>query len=322
VDQNLAPKAQQVQYAFCCSHKPSLIMNGMDLRHLSYFVAVAEEGSFTRAARRLYVSQPALSQRVRKLEDELGARVFERRGRDVELTEAGRALLEGAYGMERAIEAAREAAGVGVGRLRVGFVEYANHAVLPEVLGVFRRLRPDAQLEYREGCTAEQVGALREGEIDVGFVGLPVADSSGLLLQRVARVELMAALPEGHRLATRRAVALAELAEERFLLFPREFNPGYYDYLVGRCRGAGFDPEVVRGEDPRPYSRATLDRMVASGLGVDLHVPAASHPNSAPPPGVVLKPLSGTAPALELAAAWRRGIGLRSCASSSEWCGK
>jgi len=224
----------------------------MDLRHLSSFVAVAEEGSFTRAARRLYVSQPALSQRIRKLEDELGARLFERRGRDVELTEAGRALLEGAYGMERAIEAAREAAGVGTGRLRVGFVEYANHAVLPEVLGAFRRLRPDAELEYREGSTAEQVGALREGEIDVGFVGLPLEDSSGLLLQRVARVVLMAALPEGHRLATRRAVSLADLAGERFLLFPREFNPGYYDLLVGRCREAGFDPEVVRGADPRP----------------------------------------------------------------------
>ena len=281
-------------------------MSAMDLRHLSYFVAVAEEGSFTRAARRLYVSQPALSQRVRKLEDELGARLFDRRGRDIELTEAGRALLEGAYAMQRAINAAREAAGVGAGRLRVGFVEYANHAVLPEVLGAFRRLRPDAQLEYREGCTAEQVGALREGEIDVGFVGLPLEDRTGLLLERLARVELMAALPEGHRLATGQAVALAELADERFLLFPREFNPGYYDYLVGRCREAGFDPEVVRGADPRPYSRATVDRMVASGLGVDLHVPAASHPGSAPPPGVVLKPLLGTAPALELAAAWRR----------------
>jgi DNA-binding transcriptional LysR family regulator len=309
VNPNLAPKAQRVQYAFGRSYKPSLIMNGMDLRHLSYFVAVAEEESFTRAARRLYVSQPALSQRVRKLEDELGARLFERRGRDIELTEAGRALLEGAYGMERAINAAREAAGVGAGRLRVGFVEYANHAVLPELLGVFRRLRPDAELEYREGCTAEQVGALREGEIDVGFVGLPLEDRSGLLLQRVARVELMAALPEGHRLATRRAVTLADLAEESFLLFPRDFNPGYYDYLVGRCHEAGFQPEIVRGADRRPYSRATLDRMVASGLGVDLHVPAATHPNSAPPPGVVLKPLRGRAPALELAAAWRRGHG-------------
>ncbi len=251
-------------------------MIAMDLRHLSYFVAVAEEGSFTRAARRLYVSQPALSQRVRKLEDELGAALFYRRGRHVELTEAGRTLLEGAYGMERAINAAREAAGVGAGRLRVGFVEYANHAVLPEVLRVFRRLRPDAQLEYREGCTAEQVGALREGEIDVGFVGLPLEDRSGLLLERVARVELMAALPQGHRLAARQAVALGELADERFLLFPRDFNPGYYDYLVGRCREAGFDPEVVRGGDPRLYSRATVDRMVASGLGVDLHVPASS----------------------------------------------
>jgi DNA-binding transcriptional LysR family regulator len=251
------------------------------------------------------------------LENELGARVFERQGRDVELTEAGRALLEGVYGMERAINAAREAAGVGTDRLRVGFVEYANHAVLPEVLGAFRRLRPEAQLEYREGCTTEQVGALREGEIDVGFVGLPLEDRSGLLLQRVARVELMAALPEGHRLATRRAVALAELADERFLLFPREFNPGYYDYLVGRCREAGFDPEVVRGADPRSYSRATLDRMVASGLGVDLHVPASSHPNSAPPPGVVLKPCW----VRRRRWSWRRlgdeGIGPGSCASSS-----
>ena len=191
--------------------------------------------------------------------------------------------------------------------MRVGFVEYANHAVLPDVLRVFRQLRPDAELEYREGCTAEQVGALREGEIDVCFVGLPLEDRSGLLLERVARVELMVALPEGHRLATRQTVALGELADERFLLFPRDFNPGYYDYLVGRCREAGFDPEVVRGGDPRLYSRATVDRMVTSGLGVDLHVPAASHPGFAPPPGVVLKPLRGTAPALELAAAWRRG---------------
>lgn len=195
--------------------------------------------------------------------------------------------------MERTINAAREAAGVGAGRLRMGFLEYANHAVLPAALGTFRSLRPDAELEYREGSTAEQVGALREGEIDVGFVGLPLEDRSGLLLECVARVELVAALPKGHRLAARQAVALAELAEERFLLFPREFNPGYYDYLVGKCREAGFDPEVVRGADPRPYSTATVDRMVASELGVDLHVPAASHPGSAPPPGVVGLTLGG-----------------------------
>ena len=292
---------------FRLKHKHVLIMFVMDLRHLPYFVAVAEEGSFTRAARRLYMSQPALSQRVRKLEEEFGAELFVRRGRAVELTGAGHMLLEGARGMDRAVSVAREVAGVGDGRLRVGFVEYANHIVLPEVLKMFRRLRSDAILEYREESTADQVEALREDKIEVGFVGLPLEDCTGLTLERVARVDLVAALPEGHRLAARPAIALRELADERLLLFPRRFNPGYYDYLVGYCREAGFDPKVVRGEDPRMYSRATVDRMVASGLGVDLHVPAAaSYPGSAPP-GIVLKPLLGAAPVLELAAARRRG---------------
>ena len=284
----------------------------MELRHLRYFVAVAEESSFSRAAGRLYMTQPALSQQVHKLEVELGVELFRREGRRVELTEAGEVLLEDARRvlaqLEQTVRRVREVSGVEGRRLRVSFPEYANHTLVADVLQVFRKRHPDVELEEHEMFllqqTPRQVGGLRDGTLDVGFLLLPVEDAGDLALERVLGIELVAALPESHLLAARREVPVRALAGERLILFSRKFHPNSYDYIVDCCREAGFEPNVVQRNEPQLYSGATTYRMVASGAGVG--VVAMPMVAASRPVGVVFRPLREPTPVLQLAAAWRR----------------
>lgn len=283
----------------------------MELRHLRYFVAVAEELNFSRAAGRVYLSQPALSQQIRKLEEELGVSLFYRTRRRVELTDAGRVLLEGArqalVQIEQTIRAAREVGGVEGSHLKLGFPEYANHTIVAEILQAFKRRYPYVDLEEHEMFTLQdtlrQVRELRKGELDVGFLLLPFDDDT-LEIERVLRIELLAALPQSHPLASRSEVPMRELAGERIMLFSRHFHPGCYDYVVNCCREAGFSPDMVQYREPQLYSSATTFRMVASGVGIGIVarplVSSFSHP------GVVLKPLKDPSPKLDLVAAWRR----------------
>ena len=284
----------------------------MELRHLRYFVAVAEELNFSRAAERVYLSQPAVSQQIRKLEEELGVDLFYRTKRRVELTEAGRVLLEGSrpalVQIEQTTRAAREAGGVGGNRLRVGFPEYANHTLVADILQAYRQRYPDVELEEHEMFllqqTPRQVSGLRRGELDVGFLLLPV-DDEALMLERVLGIELVAAIPEGHPLAAREEVPMRELGGERLIMFPRRFHPNSYDYIMECCREAGFSPDVMQRNEPQLYSGATTYRMVASGAGIG--IVAAPVVSTSRPGGVVFRPLREPAPVLNLAAAWRRG---------------
>ena len=285
----------------------------MELRHLKYFVAVAEELNFSRAAERVYLSQPALSQQIRKLEEELGVKLLYRTRRRVELTEAGRVLLEGSRAalvqIEQTARATRAAGGVGGSYLRVGFPEYANHTLVADILQEFRKRYPDVELEEHEMFllqqTPRQVSGLRGGALDVGFLLLPV-DDEALTLERVLGIELVAALPEGHPLAAREEVLMRELAGERLILFPRRFHPNSYDYIVECCRESGFNPDVVQRNEPQLYSGATTYRMVSSGVGIGIvAVPVVS--STSRPVGVVFRPLREPTPMLNLAAAWRRG---------------
>lgn len=245
----------------------------MELRRLRYFVALAEELHFGRAARRLHVVQPALSQQIRVLEEEIGAPLVDRTTRSVTLTAAGAMLLGQARrvlaDVEQAVLSTQRAARGATGRLAVGFVSPAALRVLPETLSTFRAEHPGVQIAVHEIGTAEQLQAVEEGRIDVGFVLLP-ADAGKLALEPILSEPLMAVLPAAHRLARRTGVPLAALAEEDIVWMARRSEPRLYELYLRLCLEAGFSPRVA-------YEVEHLESMlalVAAGLGVS-HAPAS-----------------------------------------------
>lgn len=273
----------------------------MELRHLRYFVAVAEELHFGRAAHRVSIAQPALTKQIQVLEAELGVRLLNRTKRQVELTAAGRRLLADARPLleqARQAELAATRAGRGeLGRLSVGFTPVALYGVLPPILRAYCDRLPDVELALHECWTPDLVQRIAEQRIDVGFVRLPIA--ADLAVRPLRRDPLVAVLPACHPLADRPAVALTDLAADRFVLFPRHFRPDYYDEIVRLCRDAGFSPRLGQEAMTEP----TMIGLVAAGLGVTL-APAAYH--ALQRPEVVYRPLRDCAPAIETALAWRR----------------
>ena len=283
----------------------------MEIRQLRYYVAVAEELNFSRAAGRMYLSQPALSQQIQKLERELGISLFHRTKSHVVLTEAGQVLLEGGRRVlilvEQTTREAREVGGAEGRHLKVGFPEYANHTPVADALQAFRRRYPYVELEEHETFTLQetlqQIDRLRKGRLDIGFMLRPEEDEL-LEIEHVLDIELVAALPKDHVLAGRDEISLKELSDERLILFSRSFHPRSYDYVVGCCREAGFEPKVVQRKEPQLYSGPTTYRIVASGIGVGIVArPVVSGYRQY---DVIFKPLRDPAPSLELVAAWRR----------------
>jgi DNA-binding transcriptional LysR family regulator len=241
----------------------------IELRHLRYFVAVAEELNFTRAAARLHMAQPPLSQQIRQLEDALGVRLFERTKHEVRITEAGEAVLsEARRTLAQAdrvgIAARRISEGVS-GSLRVGFPGSFPHTTLPAILRAFRARFPGVQLSLQERSTEEQLAALGAGTIDAGFVRLPVERApASLAVKAILREPLILALPKRHPLGKRAKVAVRTLAAEPFILFPRHAAPGLYDQIEGICRRAGFRPSVAQ----EASQIQTIISLVSAGLGV------------------------------------------------------
>lgn len=277
----------------------------IELRQFRQFVAVAEELSFRRAAARLNMAQPPLTAAIRKIEEELGVVLIER-GRRVEgLTPAGRAFLEEARRAvaqaERATLVARRAGDGLAGSLRVSFVASAANGLLPGILRHFRATRPDIELRLEEATTAQQIAALREDRTDIGFVVLPIADSSGLTVRLVHKDDLVAALPDTHPLVRRARVSLSDLREETWIMFPSRFGPGLYGRIMMACAAAGFAPRVAQ----EAVQMETAVGLVAGGLGVALVPPALA---LAQRPGVVFRSISGKgAPvAYDLALAFAR----------------
>lgn len=264
-------------------------------------MALAETLHFRRAAERLGIAQPALSQQIQQLESELGVRLVDRTRRRVALTEAGRVFLGRARAsLADAAEAARLAqlAGRGeLGHLSVGFVTSALYGVFPEVVRVFRERYRHVHLTLHELPANEQTRALRAGRIQVSFLRPPI-DEAGLDVRIIMREPWMAALPTSHPLAARRRVSLRALAGEPFLLFPRELAPGLYDQLIAMCQSAGFSPRIVQEAQMH-----TIVSLVAAGIGVSL-VPATLENLSRR--GLVYRKLSGSTQRLELAVASRR----------------
>jgi DNA-binding transcriptional LysR family regulator len=241
----------------------------VELRHMRYVVVLAEELHFSRAAERLMIAQPPLSQQVKKLEVQLGAELFRRTKRRVELTEAGRVFVEEARRTlaqaELTLRATQRAARGEIGRLAIGYAGSAAHRVLPSVMTRFRRQHPGVEIQLREMTTGEQVAALLGRRIDVGFVRPPVAEAA-LSVCVLVEEQFVAVLPRTHRLARLGRVPIGRLSGERFILFPRHMGPRLYDPIVAACQRAGFSPAVVQEAMHVP----TIVGLVSAGVGVAL----------------------------------------------------
>lgn len=241
----------------------------LDVRRLGYFVAVAETLHFGKAAERLRIAQPALSQQIRRLEAELGCTLLRRDRRRVELMPAGRALLEAGrralVQMAHAGEAARRTAASHVSLLRIGFLSPAGFAVVPDVLRRLRLAHPAAYLVLREGDTVTLLEEVRLGLLDIAFVRGPIT-WPGVRIDTLRREPLVMVLPADHRLARRRRVALSNFADEPFIGFPRETAPSLHDAMTGMCQEAGFTPAFVT-EATEWY---TMVSLVAAGIGVTI----------------------------------------------------
>lgn len=241
----------------------------MELRQLRYFVAVAEELHFRRAAERLHMSQPPLSQQIRKLEEELGVELLRRAHRRVELTDVGRVfLLEARRTLahaERALGSARSAGRGELGWLRVGFVGSVAYELLPRLLREFRRHYGGVQLELRELTTEEQIEALESGDIDLGLAR-DLEPRNGVTVTPLFSERLLAALPASHRFAQKEKVTLAELADDAFVVVPRDRVPRLYDRFVYLCRAANFDPTISQ----EALQFATILGLVSAEIGISI----------------------------------------------------
>jgi LysR family hydrogen peroxide-inducible transcriptional activator len=271
----------------------------MELHQLRYFVAVAETGSFTRAAEREGVTQPTLSEQVIKLENKLDKRLFDRLGRKVVLTDVGHELLGRAQAILAAVGEAERAVRDSAegGRLRVGAIPTIAPFLLPGVVRRFRGKYPAVQLQLKEDLTERLLGDLLAGELDLAVMALPVRDER-LHVEKLFTEPLVMALPADHRLAAKSEVRLADVVDEPFILLDDMHCFG--DQVLSLCRRGGLEPKVVcRGEQI-----VTLLAMVGAGEGVSVVPEMAAAADKAA--GRVYRPLGKPAPNRTLCAVWHK----------------
>ena len=273
----------------------------MEFRQLRYFIAVAQELHFGRAAERLDITQPALSKQIRILERELDLELLTRTKRVVSLTQAGEVFFGQAQQLlqqaEQAVKLTKRTAKGEVGRLKIGFTATATYTVLPNLIQRFRGHHPQVEVEMLEFCTEGQVSALNRSEIDIGFLHPPI-DTRGLEIHPILAEDFLVVLPPQHHLSDRRSLSLADLATESFILHSRSEGPFLYDQFLKLCAEVGFQPQINKEVDSH-QSRICL---VAAGMGVTF-IPAGlrSLVNS----NLVCKPIPNIPLKLEFAAAWR-----------------
>ena len=275
----------------------------IELRPLRQFVAVAEELHFGRAARRLAMTQPPLTQAVQGLERTLGVQLFERSKRTVALTPAGHALLEEARRLLRAAEAlpaAVQAAALGqAGRLRLAFVSSIAYGALPLWLRGFREAQTGVQLQLREATLDVQLAAFATDEIDAGFVlHAPGAAPPGFAALTVLREAMWLALPEGHPASARKRLRDADIAAAPLLIFPRAVTPSLYDAILARQRARGLTPQVAQ----EAIQMQTLVNLVSAGIGVAWVPESVTRLQR---PGVVYRRVAGDAVMAETSLIWR-----------------
>lgn len=281
-----------------------------DLRHLVYFLEVARQLHFRKAAEALSVAQPALSRQIAQLEAALGARLFARTRRRVELTPAGRAFAARIEPVLRSLAAAgremRALAAGETGHVRVAFTGLAMATVLPDILREFNRRHPGIRLELNEMPTAAQLSALQAGELGCGFFHPnatgSVAPAPGLRTHMLLRERNGILLPAGHALAKKATLRLRDLANVPFVLFPRANNPGFFDRIIAACSQEGVTPGIVE----EVWPRANGIGLVRAGIGVTFITPSEAGPL---PGDVVFHPLTGHAPESRLVLGWKEPPG-------------
>ncbi|OPC76978.1 LysR family transcriptional regulator [Embleya scabrispora] len=275
----------------------------LPLPQLHAFVVLAEELHFGRAAARLGIAQPPLSQQIRRLEDKVGHALFSREPGRVTLTPAGRELLPAARRilahLADALAAARAAGSGRVGHLRIGFAASLAPTVLPGLLRTFHERFPDVRLHIREMTTTPQLAALHDRSIDIGLMREPPTDDEPRLGFRTVLTEpFVAVLPRTHPLATRRTLRVAQLADSPFVLLPRHVGPHLHDRIIDLCTTAGFTPHVVQ----HAVEWQTVCALVEAGLGVSL-APASIRRIRLQ--GVTFRTIDPDAPHTRVAIAWR-----------------
>ncbi|MFJ4824730.1 LysR family transcriptional regulator [Streptomyces bacillaris] len=274
----------------------------MELRHLNAFLAVAEELHFGRAAKRLQMAQPPLSQQIRQLERELGVQLFHRNTRSVRLTSAGESFLDPVRtvldDLDTAVRAARSAGKGEYGRVTIGFAGASSHETLPRLTRAVRAAHPGLELVMTGQTYANTaLSRVADGSLDLGFVRLPVT-RPGVAHRVIDQEELICALPSDHPLARRVSVPLDVLAGEPFVSFPANSGSTVRDAMTEACESAGFTPRVVQ-EAPDSY---TILALVAAGVGVTLTVTSVQHIQQN---GLVYRRIAGPPIRLSAALAWR-----------------
>lgn len=273
----------------------------MDLRHLRYFREIARELSYSKAAKNLHVAQPALSVRIRDLEQELRVQLFRRLGPRIELTQAGVVLLRHVEhlldGLDLAVTLTRRASAEARDQLTVGFVGSATYSFLPLVLREFRMANPNVDLQLEELASPRQVEALLARKIDVGFLRLPVLERA-LGVEVVHKEPFVLAVPRGHRLERADVIHPKELADDSFVMFPPGEGAGFHDQVVLLCQLGGFAPRVIQYAAPMQ----NVIGLVGAGMGVAI-VPRSVSKIQAP--GVAYVAMGEGLPMAETAVAWR-----------------
>jgi len=262
----------------------------MELRHLRYFVAVAEDLNFTRAAAKLHLAQPSLTRQIRNLEEELAVRLLNRSKSQVSLTEEGRSFLVDARRIlalaSESILAVQRLSRGESGQLNIAYLSNFDFELLPETLGAFRQSFPHIALNLFDMAPAEQLRALEARKIDLGFVGLrPAAATRDLEWESIAQHKTLVVLPVKHPLARKRKVSLGELKTLFFVGMSERTHPGFREWLHQTCRPAGFTPRILQDAELEP----ALMTFVAEGLGVSL---AREHTKKIPHSGVAMRPLT------------------------------
>ena len=261
----------------------------MELRHLRYFVAVAEELNFTKAAAKLHLAQPSLTRQIHNLEEELSVRLLERSKSRVSLTEEGRSFLADARRIlamaTESILAVQRLSRGETGQLNIAYLPNFDFELLPDTLRAFRLAFPNIALNLFDMTPIEQLRALEARKIDLGFVGLPPPATSGLVQwESIVQHRTVVVLPARHPLARKRQVHLGELGTMFFVGMSEKTHPGFRDWLNRTCQQAGFTPRVLQDAELEP----ALMTFVAEGLGVTL---ARENIKKLPHPGVAFRPL-------------------------------
>lgn len=275
----------------------------MELRHLRYFIAVAEELHFSKAAEKLHIAQPPLSQQIQQLETELGVKLFDRKTkRQVQLTEAGKVFLQEAYQLlvqlATAVALTQRTGRGETGKLRIGFTSLVIYDLLPLILRKFREQFLEVEIELLELTTSQQEQALRDCLINVGFAHPPLEDDT-LSYQCIHKETLVVALSSTHLLAQTEYVSVRSLLNEPLIMFPRYLAPGLYDRIMSLFHQANFSPNITQ----EAIQMQTIIGLVSAGMGVAITPSSLQNLQRS---GVVYRPILEEVPLIETAIIWQQ----------------